>query len=97
MNSLNVDDNQHLIMPNSACPPHDKDMIDDHLIDPSSDARFPLAGNQLMDPRSGMYKNTKRNSSLKAHKSSMKKRMMLQTRNFMNMTMAQMVSDPHHY
>lgn len=27
----------------------------------------------------------------------MKKRMMLQTRNFMNMTMAQMVSDPHHY
>lgn len=27
----------------------------------------------------------------------MKKRQMLQTRNFMNMTMAQMVSDPHHY
>ena len=31
------------------------------------------------------------------HRSAMKKRQMLQTRNFMNMTMAQMVSDPHHY
>ena len=83
-----------MIMPNSACLPHENDMIDDHLIDPSADARFQMGGNSLSN---SMYNNRKRNSSLKAQKNNMKKRMMLQTRNFMNMTMAQMVSDPHHY
>lgn len=83
-----MDEGQHWIMPNSATLPHSEDVIDDHLIDPSEDARFQQsAGNSYAN---GNYNRGR-------SKSNRKKRMMLQTRNFMNMTMAQMVSDPHHY
>lgn len=81
-----LEEDQHLIIPNSASLPNE----DDHLIDPSS-----VGGNSL---GSKGYSQKQRNSSLRAQKNSgMKKRQMLQTKNFMNMTMAQMVSDPHHY
>ena len=93
LNSIHAEDDQHLIMPNSASLPHEQDLSDDHLIDPSVDNGFDFAGNAF----GNVQNSRKRNSSLKAHKTQMKKRMMLQTRNFMNMTMAQMVSDPHHY
>ena len=44
------------MMPNVGCPPHEKDMIDDHLIDPSAEPGFQIAG----DPRQNLYKQSKR-------------------------------------
>lgn len=86
------DDNQHVIMPFTTN--EENDIIDDHLIDISSDTRYNYDQN---DSRSGWNKQSKRNSSLKNRGTNMKGRMMLQTKNFMNMTMAQMVSDPGQY
>jgi len=67
------DDNQHIIMPFTTN--EENDVIDDHLIDISSDTRYNYDQN---DSRSGWNKqNSKRNSSLKNRGSNMKGRMML--------------------
>lgn len=41
----NMDDDQHLILPNSSSLLHDNDQEEDHLIDPSVDNGFDYPGN----------------------------------------------------
>ena len=90
-----ADDNQHMIEPFSLGGhgrngQTEDDVIDDHLIDVESDSQHISESRSLWNT-----KQSKRNSSMKQSRGSiLKGRKMLQTKNFMNMTMAQMVSDP---